>query len=127
MNDNISMNKLVFLLIFILFWELSAQNVIAQKTKKDKTFLYLYTESCGYCVKFNPIYDKLAKVFGDKIDFIKVDANKPDGYRLMKNYGAKFVPFVVIIDNKKDEGSIILPNCLLQYACSENQVKRFIN
>ena len=29
----------------------------------DKVFLYFYTNDCGYCIKFNPIYEKVEEKF----------------------------------------------------------------
>lgn len=93
----------------------------------DKLFLYLYTSKCTYCVKFGPIYEKLRKKYGDKCDFIKIDANTHQGYHLMYETRASYVPNVIIADTKKQILSKITPDCLLNEACMNKVMKNFID
>ena len=43
----------------------------------SKVFLYVYTKECGYCVKFNPIYDSVSKKYAKDCKFVKINAATP--------------------------------------------------
>ena len=91
----------------------------------DKVFLYLYTPACGYCNKFNPVYQRVSKDYGAKCKFIKVDANTKEGTNLMNQFGARYVPYVVTIDNKAHVAGQVPPECLLNYECTDKVLGAF--
>ena len=94
-------------------------------SKGKKVFLYLYTPSCGYCTKFSPRYDKLSKMYDVEYSFVKVDASTPYGYQLMRKYGGRYVPYVLLLDPKKNSGVQLAPSCLMDRDCIEKSVKEF--
>ena len=57
------------LLIFALCVSLPAFAGVFEDALKtgNNVFLYLYTPECKYCNEFNPVYQRLAKNYGDKI------------------------------------------------------------
>ena len=77
------------------------------------------------CVKFNPVYNNVAKKYSDKYKFLKVNAKTAEGYSLMKRFNAEFVPFVVLINTKTNEAANISPGCLLKLACTERVINDF--
>lgn len=87
--------------------------------------MYVYTPECGYCVNFNPVYEKISKKYNNTCKFYKVDANTKEGYELLRNFHVFAVPFVAIIDNKKNEAKQISPNCLLSFACTDKILNEF--
>ena len=91
-----------------------------------KTVLYIYTPSCGYCVKFNPIYEKVSKLYKDKCNFKKVNAHSVEGQKLMIKYNGVFVPYVLILDEKNNYKAFLAPNCLLDYSCVNSAVENFV-
>lgn len=91
--------------------------------KNENVFLYLYTPTCKYCVKFSPIYNQLAKAKEGNYTYIKVDASSRYGYELMRKYRGGFVPYVLLV--KKDKAVQILPNCLSDSACVKQEIKKF--
>lgn len=94
----------------------------------DKVFLYITAKSCGYCVKFNPIYNKLVSSYGNKsLKFVKVDAYSSEGHSLARNFGAYYLPYVIMIDNKKHVVTNVTPDCLLDYACVNNATSKFLS
>lgn len=94
--------------------------------QNERVFLYIYTKKCGYCVKFNPVYEKLATKYGSKCKFVKVDGNTEYGLFLSRAFGIKFVPFVAIVNSRKGESAMIPPNCLLHFECSDDIMRSFV-
>lgn len=100
------------------------ENAIANN---EKVFLYMYTPTCGYCVKFNPIYNKLASKYSNKCKFLKLDLNTAYGMQLAQKFNVTSIPYVVTIDNNKKSTSRINPKCLMDYACTDSVVNKFVN
>lgn len=93
--------------------------------KNKNVFLYLYTPSCGYCTKFSPRYDKLSKMYDGSYTFLKVDASTPYGYELMRKYGGRYVPYVLLLNQKANKAAQISPSCLMERDCVEGKLKDF--
>lgn len=93
--------------------------------KNDNVFLYLYTPQCGYCTKFTPRYNKLSKMYDKQYAFVKVDASSKYGYQLMSQYRGSFVPYVLLLNQKKKLALQLPPACLMDNACVENALKDF--
>ena len=89
--------------------------------------LYMYTSNCGYCTKFNPIYSKLTSKYAGKCKFVKIDADTEYGATLMHNLEAYYVPYVVMVDSHNKTMHRITPQCLLNYACMQDAVDKFVN
>lgn len=92
----------------------------------DKVFAYVYKPYCSYCVKFDTIYNKLSKKYGDKCKFIKMDLNSSDGYKLVRKYNVRYVPFVIAIDNTTGRASQIQADCLIDNVCVDAVVNDFV-
>ena len=93
----------------------------------DKIFLYLYSPSCGYCAKFSPIYGKLSKNYGTKCKFVKFDTTTKEGLELSRRFNTMFVPYGIAINNKTHTGVQISPDCLIDYACVNSVMSKFVN
>ncbi len=93
----------------------------------EKMVLYLYTPECSYCVKFNPIFEKLENKFGNKCKFLKVNANTEYGYMLMYATRGTYVPNVILIDSKNQVMNRMEANCLLNMACANESVSKLVN
>lgn len=91
----------------------------------NNVFLYMYTPTCGYCVKFNPIYTKISSQYGNKYKFVKIDASTMYGQSLMRKFRARYVPFVVLTNGKTKQSAQIMSDCLTEYACVEKAVNHF--
>lgn len=120
------MKRFLLILILILFLPAFAGEYEDALQKYDKIFLYFYTQECSYCKKFEPIFEKISKLYGEKCKFVKVDANSNYGSKLSRSFYLKFVPYVVLVESKKERGLVISPNCLLEYACTGRVVEDFI-
>lgn len=90
----------------------------------EKIFLYLYTPECSYCVKFNPIYEKLSNKYPEKCKYIKVNANTPKGNELMQSVNGYYVPYVVLINSKTKTIKRVEPPCMLNYKCISDAVEK---
>ena len=78
------MFKRLFVIFCLLnFLTANASDFDLTLKKYDKIFLYLYAEDCGYCVKFDPYYNKLVSKFGNKTcKFIKINAMTQEGRKI---------------------------------------------
>ena len=87
----------------------------------------MYTDDCSYCVKFEPAYEKLFQKYNKDCKFLKIDANTAYGNSLMRSLNAFYVPYVALINNKKQTMQNVTPTCLLNYACTKDAVEKFID
>jgi len=69
--------------------------------KKKKTIYYFYADYCGYCKRFNPLFNKLKRKYKDKIQLKKIDGKKPENQKLITDYGIKLFPTLVVKETKK--------------------------
>lgn len=92
-----------------------------------KIFLYLYKPDCGYCVKFDSIYTKISIKYGNNCKFLKINTDTEYGGKLVQNYNVSYVPYVLLIDNNKHSMNRVTPKCLLNYACVNDALDKFIN
>ena len=99
------------------------ENAIASN---QKVILYFSTPHCGYCKKFEPIYQKLVNKYGQNCKFINYNAETPYGYMLARQYSVKYVPYVIMIDTKHQQKHVIDETCLLNYSCVDNALMGFI-
>ena len=88
-------------------------------------FLYLHTSYCGYCKKFDPIYEKLVQSYKN-CQFVKVSAETLYGNSLMRSFKANYIPYVVLVDSKKQIMTTVQPECLLDYVCVEKELRHFM-
>ena len=112
----------MFKKIFSIFVILLISSVFAGEyedviSNNDKVFLYLYSPDCSYCVKFKPFFEKLSTLYGEKCKFLGIDTKTKYGEQLAKRFGARFIPYVIIVETKKDRGVVINPSCLVEYSC----------
>lgn len=91
-----------------------------------KVLAYVYKPYCNYCMKFDPIFKKLSKIYGDKCKFVKMDMNSEDGYKMIRQYNVQYVPYVLAIDTQNGRASQISPECLIDYSCAEAVVRNFV-
>jgi len=118
------LKKILVLLSFVFILPAFAGTFEDALKTGDYVFLYLYTPNCGYCTKFTPIYEKLEKS-NLNVKFVKVNANTLYGFNLMRNFGARYVPFVALVNSKTKTGEQIPPDCIMQLACAEKAIKGF--
>ena len=95
--------------------------------KGYNVFLYLYTPKCKYCTMFSPNYKKAVKQHDGQFVFIKVDASTKYGRSLMDEFGARFVPYVVMLNSQKKYAVQISPDCLMDLKCMNKSMEQFRN
>ena len=59
----------------------------------------LYTQWCGWCKKFEPIFVQAQAKYGSAIQFERIDAEAPGNERLVKKYKVRGYPTVLLLDN----------------------------
>ncbi|MBQ4114643.1 thioredoxin family protein [bacterium] len=118
--------------ILIIFTVLLSAPVFASELEKalaakQRVFLYLTSDRCGYCVRFNPIYNKIRQKYGNTYKFIKLDISTQEGYITGKRFDVNYVPYVLVINGENMEGQQIPTKCLLNYSCTERAINNFFN
>ena len=117
-----------FLLILMFLGTIPAYSGEFEEAARthDKIFLYMYTKDCGYCVKFNPIYNKIMQKYNNNCKFLKINANTEYGSSLMRAMNAYYVPYVAMVDNNKRIVKTVTPTCMLNYGCAMDAVDKFV-
>ena len=115
---------LCILSLFIVLPAFSGEYEEATRTN-NKIFLYLYTKNCNYCVKFNPVFNKISQIYGNNCKFLKINADTEYGGSLMRGLNAYYVPYVALINNSNRTVHTINPTCLLNYACTKDAMDKF--
>ena len=76
-------------------------NLKSKKKNKKKTIYYFFADYCGYCKRFDPLFNKLKRKYGKNINFKKIDGKKINNKRLMLDYKIKLFPTLIIKETKK--------------------------
>ncbi len=86
-------------------------------------FLELYTDTCPQCKKLAPIIEELENEYGDRIIFIKINANaEEENAKLLCMHNPMCtVPTIVIFDENGERKSVILGYQPKDYL--ENEIK----
>lgn len=121
------MKKLVLMVLALMFC-LSAQAGQYEDALRtgNPVCLYMYTKTCGYCKQANPIFEKLSQNYRKHVNFVRIDAETPYGYLLMRDLRVGYVPYVVLADAKRQYFVPVTPSCAIEYACIEKELKDFI-
>ncbi len=116
----------LFITLITLFFLLpvSAGELENAISANKNVFLYMYTPTCGFCKKFEPRYEKLAKMYNQKYTFMKLNAETQYGYYLMRTFQARYVPFIVLLNGKKSWQ--IEASCLMESSCTEKALSEFL-
>ena len=117
------LKKVFFSLLLLLFLPVLAGEYEDAFKNNYKILMYLTMPECSYCNKFDKVYEELTISYGDKVKFLKIDTTTSYGKKLAESFRIKFVPYVILIEPKKEKGLVINPDCLLQYTCTENLIK----
>ena len=96
-----------------------------QEKLSSHEFVYLYNNNCGYCIKFNPIFNNIKKNYENNISFSKINVSTDEGQKIATNYGITYVPYVIMHNIKNNQKATVAPSCLLKPACVEKTIKDF--
>jgi hypothetical protein len=71
-------------------------------SKSDKTVVYFFSPSCGWCTKMNPVYDSVSSKYkGAK--FVKIDASQ--NRDLVNQYKVEGYPAILFFNGSKVVGT----------------------
>lgn len=115
--------KCLLILISMAVLPIFAGEVENSLNQGHNVFLYLYSSQCGYCKLFAPKFNKLAKMYDGQYNFYKYNVETQYGHDLFVKYRGHYVPYVLLINNKKAVN--IHPNCLSDMVCIEKEMKLF--
>ena len=119
------LKKFIFCFIVFLILPAYAGELESALKNNEDVFLYLYTSFCGTCKQFNPVYENIMNNYNKKYKFIKINAETPYGYSLVRRYNVMYVPFVALINSKRIwqlDGS-----CLIDAGCTTEALNKFKN
>ena len=119
--------RLVSILLLLLTLPAVAGELEDALKTNSKIFLYMYTDNCTYCEKFKPIGNKLVQKYKKNCAVVKVDAATSYGNKLMQEFGAFYVPNVMLIDYNKQTMKRVAPACMLTYECIKDALEEFVN
>jgi thioredoxin 1 len=72
------------------------------------TIIEFWIKSCDNCKKFKPIYDKLSEIYGDKLNFTKVNMfESVENLRLAEGLGVEETPTVKLFFNSEEMGQMV--------------------
>ena len=97
----------------------------AMKGNKPVLALF-YADWCRYCIRFMPIFEKMAEKYGDDILLAKVNVEDPKYEQLVREIGIMGFPTVFILDPKYDNKVLIGNNHLGSVEDLSVEVDRFI-
>ena len=97
----------------------------AMKGKKPVLTLF-YADWCGYCIRFMPIYEKMAEKYGDELVLAKVNVEDPNYKELVEEIGIMGFPTVFMLDPKYDNRVLIGNNHLGSVEDLSVEVDRFM-
>ncbi len=76
--------------------------------KEGKTFLVDYWAPwCGYCRRLNPVYDKIAEQYGDRMVIAKLNIDEEPA--LAEQEQIELIPTLVLYRDGQALGSIVAP------------------
>ena len=93
---------LCFIVIGLLLFILTDKKCISFMTNKNKTLVYYTNPNCGFCKKFDPVWNELIKKNKDlSVSFRKIDCSKdPNLCRLAsQQYNMRGTPHIVLLQN----------------------------
>ena len=85
-----------------------------------------YADWCRFCIRFMPIFEKMAEKYGDEIILAKVNVEDPNYETLVEETGIMGYPTVYIIDPKYDNKVLIGNNRLGSVEDLSVEVDRFV-
>ena len=118
--------KFLALISILMLSGISFAGELEDAAQQDKPiFLYMYTQNCRYCRYFNLRYQKLSNMYDRKYYFLKIDANTEYGNDLMRRLGARYVPYVTLVNPKTSQTRNLPTDCLETLECIEKAMKNF--
>lgn len=103
-----------------------AEGLNSAFAQKDNVVVYLYSASCKYCDRFNPIYEQVSQKYSNDYKFVKISVDTHSGMVLLhKTFQASYVPYVIMLNQKKNKQEQITSDCLTQKACVEKELIQF--
>lgn len=69
-------------------------------TQNDYAFIYITAVWCGPCKAFSPIVTEVSEIYGEKLKFGKLDADKNS--TKLEELGVKALPTVILFKNGKE-------------------------
>jgi len=92
---------LVLLLSFAISYALSLSHASKEMFQSSETFnvVYIYSNSCGYCTRFSPVYDQFMQTSIPNVNSMKFEKAEPGASQYMPYISA--FPTILIFDGGK--------------------------
>jgi thioredoxin 1 len=80
----------------------------AVKRSDKPVIVEFWIKSCGNCQKFRPVYEKLPEIFGEKVEFLKMNMLLSlENLQLAEGLGVEETPTLKLFCNGREIGQII--------------------
>ena len=80
----------------------------AVKRGDKPVIVEFWIKSCGNCQKFRPVYEKLPEIFGDKVEFLKMNIFLSlENLKLAEGLGVEETPTLKLFCKGREIGQII--------------------
>jgi thioredoxin-like negative regulator of GroEL len=77
----------------------------AVKRSDKPVIVEFWIKSCGNCQKFRPVYEKLPEIFGDKVEFLKMNMLLSlEKLKLAEGLGVEETPTLKLFCNGRNKG-----------------------
>lgn len=70
---------------------------------KNKTLFLFKMKTCGHCIKFEPIWQELQKIYDKKVNFLEFDVARSDKDRnIIENFKVEGFPTILLYTPKNE-------------------------
>ncbi|UCH02758.1 MAG: conjugal transfer protein TraF [Candidatus Bathyarchaeota archaeon] len=89
--------------------EIPAESFNIEVERADKpVVIEFWIRSCSFCQKFKPIFEKLPKIFANKVKFIKMNMFQSlENLKLAEDLGVEDTPTLKLFCYGKEVGEVI--------------------
>lgn len=106
MDYLLALNVVNIILLCYIIYTIKTKDT-QQPSKGGFTCLYYYRDTCGYCVKFKPEFDKFSTQIKNKMGVKEIDTTKSENRDKIEfaatTFGFRGTPFVVFINEDRKE------------------------
>lgn len=116
---------IIILMLGLIVPAAHAEETLESALKSGQyVFMYAYSDWCGSCKRFNPIYADLEKKHKD-YKFVKINTQTPYGQKIGRHYNIRYIPFTAVFNSKTNSGEIVPLRCAFDSICLNNFVNEF--
>ena len=90
--------RVIFLLLSIVIYSNQSSSYL-ENFENPTSLVYFHMNGCGYCKKFNPVWDKFASSYKGNLKIEKFEREEA-GEDMLKKYDVQGFPTILLLDGK---------------------------